>query len=213
MGLVPVRPCGSGVCGGNGIGYEVSASEMAHSRCSSCHCRQSNSPRVSFSDRRGRRSSSRLCHGSDCSPSLARMALIGWNSRLSNDALLCGDTCARLDDRAIPFGDLGGLLLTLAGLVGHVLWTMGSSWSPDWLSGPLTRCLVGLGLGMTTGSLFVTTAVLLVCTAHWLDCFHGRTEPPDGHVGLWAAMTEGLFVVAMLLVLVASYALKGIVPM
>ena len=68
-------------------------------------------------------------------------------------------------------------------------------------------------LGMTTGSLFVTTAVLLVCTAHWLDCFHGRTEPPDGHVGLWAAMTEGLFVVAMLLVLVASYALKGIVPM
>lgn len=114
-----------------------------------------------------------------------------------------------------PFQPLlwGGLLLTLAGLVGHILWTAGSSWSPDWLSGPLTRCLVGLGLGMTTGSLFVTTAVLLVCTAHWLDCFHGRIEPPDGYVGLWAAMTEGLFVVAMLLVLVASYALKGIVPM
>ena len=35
----------------------------------------------------------------------------------------------------------------------------------------------------------------------------------EGHVGLWAAMAEGLFVAGMLLVLVASYALKGIVPM
>jgi len=35
----------------------------------------------------------------------------------------------------------------------------------------------------------------------------------DGPVGLRAVITEGLFVMAMLLVLVASYALKGIVPM
>jgi hypothetical protein len=35
----------------------------------------------------------------------------------------------------------------------------------------------------------------------------------EGHVGLWSAMTEGLFVAVVLLVLVASYALKGIVPM
>jgi predicted phage tail protein len=32
-------------------------------------------------------------------------------------------------------------------------------------------------------------------------------------VGIWAAMAEGLFVAAMLLVLGASYVLKGIVPM
>ena len=35
----------------------------------------------------------------------------------------------------------------------------------------------------------------------------------EGHVGLGAAMAEGLFVAAILLVLGASYALKGIVPM
>jgi predicted phage tail protein len=35
----------------------------------------------------------------------------------------------------------------------------------------------------------------------------------EGPVGLWGAMAEGLFVAAMLLVLGASYALKGIVPM
>ena len=125
-------------------------------------------------------------------------------------------TIVRLPSEAWPFQQLlwVGLLLTLAGLVGHVLWTAQLSWCPFWLSGPLTRGLVGLGLGMTTGSLFVTTVVLLVCTAHWVDGLHGQPESmADGHVGLRAIMAEGLFVVAMLLVLVASYALKGIVPM
>jgi predicted phage tail protein len=67
---------------------------------------------------------------------------------------------------------------------------------------------------MTTGSPFITTTVLLVCAAHWLDGLPGQIESmAEGHVGLWAAMTEGLFVAAMLLVLGASYVLKGIVPM
>jgi hypothetical protein len=120
-------------------------------------------------------------------------------------------TIVHLPSEAWPFQQLvwGGLLLTLAGLVGHVLWTVQSSWCPAWLSGPLARSLVGLGLGMTTGSLFVTT-----CAAQWLDGLPGQIESlADGRVGLWAAMAEGLFVAAMLLVLGASYALKGIVPM
>ena len=67
---------------------------------------------------------------------------------------------------------------------------------------------------MTTGSLFVTTVVLLVCTAQWLNVFRHRIEPTtDEHVGVRAAMAEGVFVLSMLLVLMASYALKGIVPM
>ena len=125
-------------------------------------------------------------------------------------------TIVHLPSEAWLFQQLlwGGLLLTLAGLVGHVLWTVQSSWCPTWLSGSLARGLVGLGLGMTTGSLFVTTIVLLVCAAHWLDGLPGQSESlADGHAGLWAAMTEGLFVMAMLLVLGVSYALKGIVPM
>jgi undecaprenyl-diphosphatase len=125
-------------------------------------------------------------------------------------------TIAHLPSEAWPFQQLlrGGLLLTLSGLVIHVLWSVQSSWRPAWLSGPLARGLVGLGLGMTTGSLFVTTIVLLVCTAHWLSGLPGEIEPVgDGRVGARAAMTEGLFVAAMLLILGASYALKGIVPM
>jgi undecaprenyl-diphosphatase len=115
-----------------------------------------------------------------------------------------------------PFRQLvwGGLLLTLVALVGHVLWSVQSSWRPVWLTGPLARGVVGLGLGMTTGSLFITIIVLLVCAAYWLDGLPSQIESmADGHVGVWAAMAEGLFVAAMLLVLGASYALKGIVPM
>jgi membrane-associated phospholipid phosphatase len=124
-------------------------------------------------------------------------------------------TIVHLPSGAWSFQQLvwGGLSLTLAGLVGHVLWTVHSSWRPTWLSGHLARALVGLGLGMTTGSLLVTIVALLTSAAHWLDGFHGQSEPAEGYVGLRVAMTEGLFVVAMLLALAASYALKGIVPM
>jgi undecaprenyl-diphosphatase len=125
-------------------------------------------------------------------------------------------TILYLPSEVWPFRQLvwGGLLLTLVALVGHVLWSVQSSWRPVWLSGPLARCLVGLGLGMTTGSLFITTIVLLVCAAYWLDGLPSQIESmADGHVGVWAAMAEGLFVAAMLLVLGASYVLKGIVPM
>ncbi|MDO8357495.1 MAG: phosphatase PAP2 family protein [Nitrospirota bacterium] len=124
-------------------------------------------------------------------------------------------TIVQLPSEAWPYQQLlwSGVLLTLAGLVGHVLWAVQSAWRPAWLSGSLTRSFVGLGLGMTTGSLFVTTAVLLVSTAHWLDGLQKQVEPADGHVGVTAALAEGLFIAAMLLVLVASYVLKGIVPM
>jgi membrane-associated phospholipid phosphatase len=125
-------------------------------------------------------------------------------------------TIVHLPSEAWPFQQLlwGGLLLALAGLVGHVLWAVRWSWCPAWLSGSLARGLVGLGLGMTTGSPFVTIIVLLVCAAHWLDGLADQVESmAEGHPGIWPAMAEGLFVAATLLVLVASYALKGIVPM
>jgi len=56
--------------------------------------------------------------------------------------------------------------------------------------------------------------VLLVCVPHWLDeRFRQAESMAEGHMDLRTAVAEGLFVAAMLLVLGASYALKGIVPM
>src|SRR4029077_9979186 len=40
------------------------------------------------------------------SPSLARMALIGWVGRHAGDALFCGDARACFDDRPSPVGSL-----------------------------------------------------------------------------------------------------------
>ena len=124
-------------------------------------------------------------------------------------------TIVQLPSEDWPYQQLlwSGVFLTLVGLVGHVVWAVQPAWRPAWLSGSLTRSLVGLGLGMTTGSLFVTIAVLLVSTAHWLDGLQDQVEPTDGHVGGRAALAEGLFIATMLLALVASYVLKGIVPM
>lgn len=107
----------------------------------------------------------------------------------------------------------GGGVCTLAGLAGHVIWTMRPSWRPAWLTGPLTRALVGLGLGMMTGSLFVTTAVLFASTAHWLEGLYGQLPLAAAPVGGRTVVAEGLFVAAVLLVLVASYLLKGLVPL
>ncbi len=107
----------------------------------------------------------------------------------------------------------GGWMLTLAGLAGHVAWRVRSSWCPAWLSGSLVRALMGVGLGMATGSLFVATAVLVACAAHWLEGLHGQAlsmadVPVEGRM----VVAEGLFVVAVLALLAASYLLKGLVP-
>jgi undecaprenyl-diphosphatase len=125
-------------------------------------------------------------------------------------------TIVHLPSEAWPFQQLvrGGLLLTLAGLAGHVLWRVQWSRCPAWLSGSLARGLVGLGLGMTTGSPFVTVIVLLVCVAHWVDGLPGQVESmAEDHQGVSPAMGEGLFVATTLLVLGAIYVLTGIVPM
>ena len=106
-----------------------------------------------------------------------------------------------------------GGALTLAGLARHVAWQLRPSWCPVWLSGSLARALMGLGLGMTTGSLLVTTVALFVCVAHWVEGLDGQDLPmADVLVGGRTGVAEALFVAAVLLMLVASYLLKGLVP-
>ena len=107
-----------------------------------------------------------------------------------------------------------GSVLTLSGVTVHVLWTMQVLSPSTVVTGPLAHEIIGLGLAMTTGSLWVTTVVLLVCAANWLD-HHAQDR---GAVAMprvanrSVLVREGLFVGAVLLALVGSYSLKGIVP-
>ncbi len=211
MGLVSVGACGGGDLGCNRAGHKVPASEMAHSRCGSGHRRQSDSPRVSLSDRRGRRSGSRLCYGSDCNPSLARMAYLGWNGSLPDDAIFCGDARTGLDDRA---SSVGSLAVSTA-LVGWPVTHPGGTCGPCLVD---SAALMVPGLAVRiAGSRSCGTGVrdddwFSVCHDHRaarLCCTLVGCSP-------WSDRAPGggcLFVVAMLLVLMASYALKGIVPM
>jgi undecaprenyl-diphosphatase len=110
---------------------------------------------------------------------------------------------------------VGGWLLTLGGLAGHVLWTIRASLLPSAVTGPLALETIGLGLAMATGSLLLTTVALLVCAAHWLDrhADNSKVMPMPDVLNRSTAIREGFFAGAVLLGLVGSYSLRGIVPM
>jgi len=119
----------------------------------------------------------------------------------------------RSDLWPIPQLIVAGFVLTLIGLIGHVLQTIKAEPAPTWLSKSLSQGLIGLGLGMTTGSLWVTTAVLSVCIAHWLrqrsaqppTCAQNTAEP-------YALTREAVFSLLVLLGLLASMELRGALP-
>jgi membrane-associated phospholipid phosphatase len=107
-----------------------------------------------------------------------------------------------------------GVFFTLLGLVGHVLLAVKAAKMPPWLSISATQRLIGLGLSMTTGSLWVTMTVLCVCLAHWLRSYWkvgtvSAIEP--ARYGLW--LKEAAFVLAVLLVLLLVVDLRGALPM
>ena len=57
-------------------------------------------------------------------------------------------TIAHLPSEIWPFPQLfwSGVLFTLAGLAGHILWKAQSSWCPAWLSAPLDSRVRGTGV-------------------------------------------------------------------
>lgn len=103
-----------------------------------------------------------------------------------------------------------GFAMSLIGLVGHVLLMVRPAVRSVYVTRPLARLLIGVGIGLFTGSLLVTTTVLLVCIAGWL-----RRES----TGQDAAVEPGLgwrreaaFGLAALLTLYAMSELRGALP-
>lgn len=108
-----------------------------------------------------------------------------------------------------------GLVVLFLALGSHVLMVA----RPVWFSPLITRRgvegLIGLGLGMATGSMWVTATVLLVCAAYWLrqpmdDDSLASGGSPAGSSPL---MKEALLLFAVLSVLALGFELRGALPM
>jgi undecaprenyl-diphosphatase len=109
---------------------------------------------------------------------------------------------------------MGGMLLTMAGLLGDILRTVKSAEAPNWLSPGLTHALIGVGLGMATGSLWVTFSVGCYCLAHWLRMRGGEVRVSDEPTrGTSVLAREAAFSLWVLLALLATVELRGAFPM
>jgi membrane-associated phospholipid phosphatase len=107
-----------------------------------------------------------------------------------------------------------GMFFTMVGLVGHVLVAVKAAHVPAWLSMSMAQSLIGLGLGMTTGSLWVTATVLCIGLAHWLRHYvevEASSAVESERYGL--LLTEAAFVLAVLLALLLVVDLRGVLPM
>jgi len=108
-----------------------------------------------------------------------------------------------------------GLTIVILGLVGHIAMVARPTFLPLFFTRPLAQGLIGLGLGMVTGSAWVTVTVLLVCVAYWLRC----RAVEDSRVSASATadsrliLKEALFVLAILSALVLGVELRGALPM
>jgi undecaprenyl-diphosphatase len=104
-----------------------------------------------------------------------------------------------------------GLAITLIALVGHGLPVLKPAFRSSYFTRSLARTLIGLGIGMFTGSVWVATTVLLVCLAFWLrsDVTEPDTTAPPRR--LW--VQEAAFGLAVLLTLYAMFELRGALPL
>jgi undecaprenyl-diphosphatase len=109
---------------------------------------------------------------------------------------------------------MSGMLLTMAGLVGDILRTIRGGNAPIWLSKRLTHALIGVGLGMATGSLWVTLAVGCSCAARWLQMHDTEEQSIEEQRGDSSVLArEAAFSLLVLLALLATVELRGALPM
>jgi undecaprenyl-diphosphatase len=107
-----------------------------------------------------------------------------------------------------------GVVLTVVGLLGHALQAAKSVHRPAWLSKRLAQSVVGLGLGMTTGSVWVTATMSFVCLGHWLRQQDGELRSAEERrSGSILLAREAVFSLLVLLGLLAAIELRGALPM
>ena len=105
----------------------------------------------------------------------------------------------------------GGSLIALTALIAYVLGRVRPTMLPSYMTRRRALAVMGLGIAMCSGSLWVATVVFLVCLAHCL-----RTDEKiqaDDPVSQPAWSHEAAFGLAVLLTLYTMNELRGALPM
>lgn len=108
-----------------------------------------------------------------------------------------------------------GFTIVLLGLVGHGVIVARPASLPSFFTRPAAQGLIGSGLGMFTGSVWVTVTVLLVCAAYWLRRQTGENSmvSTGKTVSSSSILNEALLVLAVVLALVLGFELRGALPL
>jgi membrane-associated phospholipid phosphatase len=104
-----------------------------------------------------------------------------------------------------------GVIVIVLGLAGDVFLVTRPHVVPAFFTRPLAQGLIGFGLGMFTGSVWVSVTVLLVCVAYWLRPEVREEEAVPSRRIPW--LREAVFSLAVLLALYAMIELRGALPM
>ncbi len=105
---------------------------------------------------------------------------------------------------------VGGLLLALGGMIVYLLLKVRPAMLPAYVTKLGAAALMGLGIAMYSGSLWVATVMLLAWLAHWLHSSIGvQTTKPGSHP-TWPY--EAALGLAVLLTLFTMIELRGALP-
>ncbi|HEU4686311.1 MAG TPA: phosphatase PAP2 family protein [Nitrospira sp.] len=105
-----------------------------------------------------------------------------------------------------------GIGVTLLGLGAHIAESMKIVQLPSWLAHGMTETVIGFGLGMTTGSLWVAVTIVSLCLAYSLRASRHATEDLREHP-VSSSRREAVFSLLVLLALLATVELRGALPM
>ena len=104
-----------------------------------------------------------------------------------------------------------GVIVSFLGFAGHVFLVTRHDVLPAFFTRPLAQSLIGFGIGMFTGSVWVSVTVLLVCAAYWLWPGVKGGEAVPGVRTPW--LREAVFGLAILFALYVMTELRGALPM
>ena len=104
-----------------------------------------------------------------------------------------------------------GVIISFLGFAGYVFLVTRLEVLPAFFTRPFAQSLIGFGIGMFTGSVWVSVTVLLVCAAYWLWPDVKREEAVPAVRTPW--LRETMVGIAILLSLYAMTELRGALPM